>query len=261
MQSDDREVRFTPRWFLSLAVCLAFSVGITVVPAQTVTNSSYGARRNTIGIFGSYSPNSSHILLGAARDRRLLGFGVSYDRRLYANKIVNWQYSAEFAPIALESDPVQTLQFTATSADPSMTLTGTYTAAPVGRCTPFSYTLDLSGGNTETVTGTCSRQWTMGQALSPVGFRWRFLPVRRLQPFLDGHGGYIYTTQPIPISTAGSFNFTFDIGSGVEFFRSDARSIRAEFRFHHISNHNTATTNPGIDSGLIQVTYCFGLGH
>jgi Lipid A 3-O-deacylase (PagL) len=261
VQSDDRKVRFAPSWLLSLAACIALQTGLTAIPAQRATQASHFTRRNTIGIFGTYSPNSSHILLGDARNRKLLSSGVSYDRRLFLNRIVDWQYSAEFAPVALESDPVQTLLFTATSTDPPITLTGTYSGAVIGKCAPFSDRLDLSGGNTETITGTCGRQWTMGEALSPVGFRWSFLPAHRLQPFLDGHGGYIYTTQPIPLSNAGSFNFTFGIGSGVELYYSNTRSIRAEYRYHHISNDNTATANPGIDNGLIQVTYCFSLGH
>jgi opacity protein-like surface antigen len=110
-----------------------------------------------------------------------------------------------------------------------------------------------------TFTQTChGRQWTIGEGISPVGFQWNFLPQRKTQPFLIGHGGYMYSTQPIPISTAGSFNFTFDFGAGLELFHSKNRSIRAEYRIRHISNHGTAHDNPGIDNGLFQLTYSFG---
>jgi opacity protein-like surface antigen len=68
----------------------------------------------------------------------------------------------------------------------------------------------------------------------------------------------MYSTRPIPINGAGSFNFTFDLGAGIELYRSKTRSVRAEYRYHHISNDNTANENPGIDNGLIQVTYAFG---
>jgi len=34
--------------------------------------------------------------------------------------------------------------------------------------------------------------------------------------------------------------------------------VRAEYRYHHISNHETASQNPGIDNELFQVTYAFG---
>jgi opacity protein-like surface antigen len=88
--------------------------------------------------------------------------------------------------------------------------------------------------------------------------QWNFLPRWKVQLFAIGHGSYMYSTRPIPVSTAGSFNFTFDIGAGIEWYQSKSRSIRAEYRYHHISNHNTATDNPGIDNGLFQITYSFG---
>ena len=98
----------------------------------------------------------------------------------------------------------------------------------------------------------------MGEAFSPLGFQWNFRPRHRLQPVVIGHGGYIYSTHAIPIDYAGSFNFTFDLGAGVEFYRLNSQSIRVDYRYHHISNHETANTNPGIDNGVLQVTYAFG---
>ena len=110
-----------------------------------------------------------------------------------------------------------------------------------------------------TETFSCSgRRWTIGEAMSPIGMQWNFQPRRKTQLFLTGHGGYMYSTKPIPVLNAGSFNFTFDFGAGFELYRSRTKSIRAEYRYHHISNHGTAQENPGIDSGLIQVTYAFG---
>jgi hypothetical protein len=68
----------------------------------------------------------------------------------------------------------------------------------------------------------------------------------------------MYSTRPVPIDFAGSFNFVFDFGPGVEFYCSRTRSLRLEYRYHHISNHNSAPENPGIDNGLFQVSYVFG---
>ena len=122
-----------------------------------------------------------------------------------------------------------------------------------------SYSTTSNGVTTSfTYTDTCSRSWTVGEAMSPVGFQWNFLPRNKAQPFFIGHGSYMYTTKPIPLVQAGSFNFTFDLGAGVELYRSRTQSIRAEYRFHHISNHGTAIDNPGIDNGVVQVTHSFG---
>lgn len=68
----------------------------------------------------------------------------------------------------------------------------------------------------------------------------------------------MYSTRPIPLEEAGSFNFTFDGGAGIEWYRTRAQSMRVEYRFHHISNDNTAGENPGIDNGLLQLTYSWG---
>lgn len=235
-------------------------------PTQARTESPYYARVNTFAAFGAYSGDSSHILLGAAQNRKLLDFGVSYDRRLFVNRIVNWQYSGEILPVALESDPVQAVTASSTTtftSDPTqpITVTENSSAPIIGACHPAS---GSGSGSTSTSTYsytyaiTCSRQWTIGQAMSPVGFEWNFLPRRRKQPFAIAHGGYMYSTQPIPVETAGSFNFTFDVGAGFELYRSRTKSVRFEYRYHHISNHNTANANPGIDNGLFQATYAFG---
>jgi len=226
--------------------------------AQTPPENPYFSRRNTFGVFVAYSNDSSHILLGAVEQRRLFDVGASYSRRLFQNRIVNWQYNGEILPVALESDPLVHQVETITSPLPGSFST---TYAPYGACHSgsgsFSETID---GTTFSYTyvDTCSRQWTIGEGISPVGFQWNFLPRRKLQPFLIGHGGYMYSTQAIPVAQAGNFNFTFDLGVGLELYRTKTRSIRAEYRYHHISNHDTATANPGIDNGLFQVTYAFG---
>jgi hypothetical protein len=239
---------------------------VTVTAAASAqiapTVSPYYARTNTFSVFGAYSGDSSHMLLGGAENRRLLNFGVAYSRKLYLNRIVNWQYNGELLPVALESDPVvhtayhQTAPVLANSA-----YNNVQAAACVAATKSFDDTITYVGGTVSfigTTTTSCTRRWTVGDAISPVGFQWNFLPRHKLQPFFIGHGGYMYSTQPIPVSEAGSFNFTFDLGTGFELYRNKTRSVRAEYRYHHISNHFTANQNPGIDSGLVQLTYSFG---
>ncbi len=229
-------------------------------PAQSDINGPYYARRNTFGFIVAFSGDSSHILLGDAENRELLNLGVSYNRRLFLNRIVNWQYSGELLPVALESDPMQytTETVTFTNENPPVTTTGTTASPTLGPCYPSSGSGSVPGFENYTYTSICGRRWTIGEAMSPIGIQWNFQPRRKMQPFFAGHGGYMYSTQPIPINYAGSFNFTFDLGAGFELYRARNRSIRFEYRYHHISNHGTANTNPGIDNGLFQVTYAFG---
>jgi hypothetical protein len=227
--------------------------------AQSQTEVSNFVRLNTFGVLSAYSNDSSPMLLGVSVNRKLLNVGVSYNRRLISNRIVNWQYSGEFFPIAFESDPVQVTVTTVTYTTPPLIFTTTSIIPTVTACHPQSGGGSIpQEGLTYSYVGTCSRRWTTGQALSPAGFQWNFLTRRRLQPFLIGHGGYMYSTKPIPVTTAGSFNFTFDFGAGIEFFRTRTQSVRGDFRYHHISNDWTAQQNPGVDSGVVQVTYTFG---
>jgi opacity protein-like surface antigen len=68
----------------------------------------------------------------------------------------------------------------------------------------------------------------------------------------------ILSTKPLPVTSAGSFNFSFEIGAGVEYYRTANTSVRLEFQVQHYSNAYTAGSNPGVDSGMIKVTYSFG---
>ena len=233
--------------------------------AQTQPADEYFARKTTFSFFGAYSNDSSHILLGVAENRKLLDFGAGYSRRLFVNRIVNWQYSFEILPVALDSDPVQVTNATSTivfnNGTPTETFTQVIQEPIIGPCvdSTFTATYQLATGTQTMVSvNTCTRRWVIGEAISPIGFQWNFMPRHKLQPIVSGHGGYMYSTQPIPIPSAGSFNFTFDVDAGFELFQSKRRSIRAEYRYHHISNHGTAEENPGIDNGVFQLTYSFG---
>ena len=252
----------TPRTgFIRLISVLVLIAGATASPAQSDSRPAFYSRRNTFGVFGAYSNDSSHILLGDAENRKLLNLGVSYNRGLILNRIINFQYSAELMPVVLESDPLSL--FVQNQTSPT-TASDSFSSSPPISCSPETIPYSTVDPVTGTVySGTLviscrGRRWVVGQAMSPAGFQVNFLPRRKLQPLLDGHGGYMYSTQAIPVDGAGSFNFTFDVGAGLELYRTKTRSFRVEYRYHHISNNNTAAMNPGIDNGLFQVTYCFG---
>lgn len=219
------------------------------------------ARKNSFGVLMAFSNDSSHILLGDAERRKLLSIGVSYSRRLLLNRFGVWTYDGELLPVALESDPLSQALLQDTSPTPKSIL---FNGGPIVSCTPSTFAFSYTDPNTGTLySGTettyChGRQWSIGQAMSPAGLQWNFRPRSRIQPLIEGHGGYMYTTQPIPVSDAGSFNFTFDFGGGIEYFQSHSRSVRLEYRYHHISNDDTARGNPGIDNGLFQLSYVFG---
>jgi opacity protein-like surface antigen len=247
------------RGIRSFIICLLPSIAIAASSAQSPNRDTPFARRNTIGIFAAYSNDSSHILAGEAEHRKLLEFGISYSRRLTLNSRVNWEYDVELMPVALVGDPL--IRYVNTQTSPTNeTFTGVL-PYPMVKCTPqgFNYDYTLNG---ITYSGTqvdmCyGRRWTMGQAFSPFGMKLNFIPRAKLQPFIIGHGGYMFSTQAVPIEGAGSFNFTVDCGAGLEYFLSKSKSMRVEYRYHHFSNADTADLNPGVDNGMLQVTYSF----
>ena len=211
--------------------------------SQTDATGTRFSRINTFGIFTAYSNDSTHMLMGAARNRKLLNIGVTYGRRLMAGRFASWQYNLELMPVALESDPV--VHSILQQQTPTMeTFTSNFRQWEA--CVPnkASYSVTLQDGvvYSGTITIDCNRTWTVGEAFSPVGMQWNFRPRHRLQPVVTGHGGYICSSQAVPVDFAGSFNFTFDIGAGVEWFRSATRSMRLDYRYHHYRTPKLRTT-------------------
>jgi len=108
-----------------------------------------------------------------------------------------------------------------------------------------------------TTTSECGRRWTYVEGFSPLGTRINLLPHRRWQPTGSILTGFLLSTKKIPIDTGGSFNFMFQVGAGVEYFRTAAQSVRFEYQLQHFSNAYTAETNYGVDNGLFKLTFHF----
>jgi len=75
--------------------------GVTLAqsPQTTWTN------KYDLGVFGEYSPTSSHIVMGYARQRKLVGIGGSLAWRLINRHSFELAYLAEVRPLLMESDP------------------------------------------------------------------------------------------------------------------------------------------------------------
>ena len=246
-----------PAVVASLAVLLIL---VSAAKAQTRDSTSFGSK-NTYSAFVEYSNDSSHIILGVAPNRKFASVGFQYERRLLSNRAFVWRYAAEFRPLILESDPTATVTISIIAPPPAITITEPVAAAPqcVAGQRTFSGTDPITGIHySENILTTCGRRWTYAQGLSPAGTRINLLPHRRLQPTASFLAGYMLSTKNIPIDSAGAFNFTFEFGAGLEYYRSQSRSIRFEYQIQHLSNAYTAETNPGIDNGLFKMTYNFG---
>ena len=252
-------------------LCLAISCTTEIVAQDNPHTQSSDAysRKNTFSLFVEYSPTSSHILLGAARQRILADFGGAYTRRVVSFWGSDLGYHVELRPVLFESDPVaittSTISYTAPPPIGPITSTTTVSAATVGKCQPSSGTtvfppIDGEPPVTISSTTTCGRQWTFGQVFTPIGFQYSMGTHHRLQPFIIGTLGYMYTSRPVPVADAEAFNFVFDFGAGLELYRSNhkQRSISIESRYHHFSNRDTAEANPGTDNITYMLSYNFG---
>jgi len=100
---------------------------------------------------------------------------------------------------------------------------------------------------------------TYVSGFSPLGYKLSAFPRRHIQPYVTGLSGFAVSPRDIPVFNSSSFNYTFEFGAGVEIYQSHTRSIQMEYRYHHLANiSNGSVANPGIDSGVLKVSYSFG---
>jgi hypothetical protein len=228
-----------------------------------------GSSPRTWSIFTEYSPGSSHIILGDTNQREFVTLGAAFTQRLFRNRIWALDYRAEIRPLMVESDPVFTgayynFNLPPFAGYPGMQGSG-YTRQP-HEVPVFStaqkssnYTFVFEGQTYYTdYTFTYGRRWTYVGGLSPAGLEAKFLPHSHIQPVLTLMTGFAVSPRDIPMFDSSAFNFTFSFGAGFDFFRRPTRAMRLEYRLQHLSNAYLGTTNPGIDSQMIQVGYSWG---
>ena len=212
-----------------------------------------------LGVFGEYSPTSSHMVMGYALQRKVVGIGGSLAWRLIDRHSLELAYLAEVRPVLMESDPtlvsITNAQF------------GTFRFVPplvvVDPINPIVFAVIEPNGDThnDSFTAKYSRRWTYTGGASPIGLKLNGFTHRRIQPEVMGNVGFLVATRDIPVADSSSFNFTFEIGAGLQWYRTPSQSIQAEIRYHHLSNGDLGTANPGVDSALWKVTYSFGRNH
>jgi hypothetical protein len=218
--------------------------------AQSQQTGGFGGVES-VGITSSYSPDSSHILIGEAEQRRIWTAGVQYTRLLGSSYKTRWDFEASLLPFYQESDP--------TAIGTEVTIAGhTYVSsqAPVRITTvprgPIGYV--TADGTTMPVYGLYGRRTTNGGSLSPLGARATWFQQSRIQPSFSLNLGFVLAARDIPVDNAYKFNFLFSFGPGVQVFATSRSSVRLEYIFRHISNASLGDVNPGIDQGVFRLT-------
>jgi len=91
---------------------------------------------------------------------------------------------------------------------------------------------------------------TPGIGVSPLLWRWRFVPRPRVAPFAEFAFGGIVTADPVPEGTK-RVNFLTHGALGFR-WRPVARvGLVTAYRFQHISNGNQLADNPGVNAHVI----------
>ncbi len=101
------------------------------------------------------------------------------------------------------------------------------------------------------------RKTTYGFAISPAGFRFFFLPKKRLKPYISAHAGFIIFNNDIPLPDASAFNFAGDFGGGLQYQIKRNKAVTFGYKYFHISNISLGETNPGYNANVFYVGYSF----
>lgn len=78
-------------------------------------------------------------------------------------------------------------------------------------------------------------------------------------PFLTSSAGLLITNQAFPNGDGTRLNFLLDAGLGYSFSLPDHQILQLGYKLHHLSNGNTASLNPGIDSHMFFIKLLYSL--
>jgi len=189
--------------------------GQTSSSSSSIPSTSEGIQKhwNEWGIWGGISFDSP-TLIGKTPDAKFGNIGLRYGRVLLASKSVAFEWTIDAIPLALISNE----RLIRTSS-------------------PSVFTVD--------------RKTFYGWGIAPIGLKFNFRRNRRVQPFGQATGGFLYFSDQVPNINTSQFNFTFDFSGGVQIVNSNRRSFTIGYKYEHISNGYTGTYNPGVDLQLI----------
>jgi hypothetical protein len=221
-------------------------------PAQAQDRVSFGGAQS-FGFTASYSPDSSHVLIGEAEGRRTWTLGGEYAHRLGHSQRVRWDYEGSVLPFYEEIDPaVVAITYTVAGQ------TDTPAQVPPFRVTSVVHgpvgTITEPHGAISPIYAVYGNESTNGGAVTPLGARATLFQHHSIQPSFSVDLGFVVATRDIPVENASQFNFMFSFGPGVQIYSTPQSSIRIEYIYRHISNAGLGNTNPGVDQGTFRFT-------
>ena len=89
-----------------------------------------------------------------------------------------------------------------------------------------------------------------GFGTTPLGFQFNWHNKKLIQPFIKSSTGFMWFNNRFPDERGTKFNFTLELGTGIEFVVLDNLSFTVGYKYHHISNFFLGDINPGVDSNI-----------
>lgn len=85
---------------------------------------------------------------------------------------------------------------------------------------------------------------------------WKFTAPERLAPYVFAGGGILYVDLGLP--TMGTrLDYSYQGGTGIQYFLRKDLALMAEYRYHHVSNAGTAEPNEPINSSKFLIGVSF----
>ena len=85
---------------------------------------------------------------------------------------------------------------------------------------------------------------------------WKFTAPEKIIPYVFAGGGILYVDLGLP-TMGNRLDFSYQGGTGVQYFLRKDLALTAEYRYHHISNAGTATPNEPLNSSKLLIGVSF----
>jgi hypothetical protein len=79
---------------------------------------------------------------------------------------------------------------------------------------------------------------------------WKFTSIKDLVPYIFAGGGVLFVDLGLP-SMGSRLDYSFQGGTGLQYFIRPDVALLAEYRYHHISNAGTASPNEPLNSSKL----------
>ena len=99
-----------------------------------------------------------------------------------------------------------------------------------------------------------------GFALSPIGMESQVAIGREWRGYANVAAGAVWFGRDVPEPYTRAVNYTFEFGGGLQSRVSARWSLRAGYKFHHLSNAGSGEINPGLNGHVVTVGLTRRLG-